>query len=132
MTDSQMNRRKANRVNANLKLEINVPRNDGSQDTTTLETINISSSGIYFKSGHFIEPMTKLAMVLEVSVPGDSGSDESGLAPVPCEGLVVRIRPEVDTEGCDEYEVAVFFTHIESEGSDNLERHISLMIDDPA
>jgi len=131
MTDNQMNRRKADRVNANLKLEVKVPRVDGSQDTATLETINISSSGVYFKSGHFIEPMTKLAMVLEVSVPGDAGSDAPVLAPVPCEGLVVRVRPEVETEGCDQYEVAVFFTHIEAEGSANLERHISLMIDDP-
>jgi hypothetical protein len=131
MTDNQMNRRKADRVNANLKLEVKVPRVDGSQDTATLETINISSSGVYFKSGHFIEPMTKLAMVLEVSVPGDAGSEAPVLAPVPCEGLVVRVRPEVETEGCDQYEVAVFFTHIEAEGSANLERHISLMIDDP-
>ena len=132
MTDNQMNRRKSDRVNANLKLEVKVPRVDGSQDTSTLETINISSSGVYFKSDHFIEPMTKLAMVLEVSVPGDEGSDEVGSAPVPCEGLVVRIRPEVETDGCDQYEVAVFFTHIEADGTANLERHISLMIDDPA
>lgn len=132
MTDNQMDRRKSDRVNANLKLEVKVPRSDGSQDTATLETINISSSGVYFKSGHFIEPMTKLAMVMEVSVSGAEAGSAVEMAPVPCEGLVVRVRPEVETEGCDEYEVAVFFTHIEAEGAANLERHISLMIDDPA
>jgi hypothetical protein len=132
MTDHQIDRRKSDRFDANLKLEIKVPRDDGSQDTSTLETINISSSGVYFKADHFIEPMTKLAMVLEVSVPSAEGSGEADVAPVPCEGLVVRVRPEVATEGCDQYEVAVFFTHIEADGAANLERHINLMIKEPS
>lgn len=132
MTDKNMERRKSDRVNARLKLEVKVPRVDGSDETATLETINISSSGIYFKSDHFIEPMTKLAMVLEVSVPAAAGSDELDMAPVPCEGLVVRIRPETAVDDCSEYEVAVFFTNIDAEGAANLEKHISLLIEDPA
>jgi hypothetical protein len=132
MTDKQMERRKSSRVNANLKLEVKLPRVDGQQDIATLETINISSSGIYFKSGHFIPPMTKLAMVLEVTVPAGDGTGGVDLAPVPCEGLVVRIRPETEVEGCDDYEVAVFFTHIEAEGAATLEKHIALLMEDPA
>jgi hypothetical protein len=130
MTDKQIERRKSSRVNANLKLEVKLPRFDGSQDTATLETINISSSGVYFKSGHFIPPMTKLAMVLEVTVPGAGGSGDIELAPVPCEGLVVRIRPETEVDGCEDYEVAVFFTHIEADGAATLEKHISLLMQD--
>jgi hypothetical protein len=132
MTGNQDDRRKSNRVSASLKLEVKLPRVDGSLDTATLETINISSSGVYFKSGHFIPPMTKLAMVLEVTVPDGGGSGGVELAPVPCEGLVVRIRPETEVDGCDDYEVAVFFTHIEAEGSSTLEQHIALLIQDPA
>jgi len=132
MTDKNMERRKSDRVNATLKLEVKVPRDDGSQETTTLETINISSSGIYFKADHFIEPMTKLAMVLEVSIPSDGGAGGFELAPVPCEGIVVRIRPEIVEEDCSEYEVAVFFTNIDAVGSANLEKHISLLIENPA
>lgn len=133
MTEKEIDRRKSGRINASLKLEIKVPRVDGSLDTTTLETINISSSGVYFKSAHFIEPMTKLAMVLEVTVPAGDGESAAkiGLAPVPCEGLVVRIQPETDVEGCDDYEVAVFFTGIEDVGAVNLEKHIALLIEDP-
>lgn len=131
MAENPSERRKSTRVNANLKLEVKVPRTDGSMDTTILETINISSSGIYFKSGHFIEPMTRLGMVLEVSVPAE-GSGEVVLAPVPCEGLVVRVEPEVDTADCTEYDVAVFFTTIDAEGQANLEKHIALLVDDPA
>jgi hypothetical protein len=132
MTENQINRRKSDRINANLKLEVELPRVDGTSDKATLETINISSSGVYFKSGHFIQPMTKLAMEFEVTVPSADGSDGVELAPVPCEGLVVRSQPETETEGCDEYEVAVFFTHIESDGAAILERHIALLISDPS
>jgi len=132
MTENEIDRRKSERINANLKLEVELPRVDGTSDKTTLETINISSSGVYFKSGHFIPPMTKLAMEFEVTVPAADGSDRLELAPVPCEGLVVRIQPETDIEGCEEFEVAVFFTHIEAAGTAILERHIALLITDPS
>ena len=134
MVENQQNRRRAERVSANLNLEIKLPRPDGSLEIEKLETINISSSGLYFRSTHFIEPLTKLAMVLDVTVAANDAAGESTgettVAPVPCEGIVVRTIPEAETEGCDDYEVAVFFTHLESGGSDNLERHIAHLMDD--
>jgi len=129
MTESHPERRRAQRVNANLNLEVKLPRSDGSHDTANLETINISSSGINFRSDHFIEPMTKLSMELEVGVPGDSG-DQPSTAPVPCEGIVVRTKPEAETEGLADYEIAVFFTLIEPDGMANLERHITMLMED--
>ncbi len=128
MSDKALERRKAKRVNASLNLEVKFPRSDGTQAVANLETINLSSSGVYFKSDHFIEPMTKLAMEMEVKVP--VAEEEEGTALVPCEGLVVRTSPEEDTPGCDSYEVAVFFTHIEPEGMANLERHIAMIIEE--
>lgn len=128
MTDSPKDRRKSERVDANLNLAVKIPQADGSQESATLETINISSSGVYFKSDHFIEPMTKLAMDLEVLVPAEAeGEQETAL--VPCEGLVVRCNPEAETPGCETYEVAVFFTHVEPDGLIALECHIAMMID---
>ena len=127
MSENRSERRQAQRVDANLNLEVKFPRADGSQGVASLETLNISSSGIYFKSDHFIEPMTKLAMELEVGVPGEGNRSETAL--VPCEGLVVRSNPEAETVDCDSYEIAVFFTNIEAEGMANLERHITMLID---
>ena len=125
MSDQSWERRRAQRVNASLKLEVKVP--GAEPRAATLQTINISSSGIYFRSDHFIPPMTRLAMEIEVAVPGAAGAPD-GSALVPCEGLVVRVQPEAETAGCAEYEVAVFFTSITSEGMANLERHIALLI----
>lgn len=129
MNSDSHERRRAQRVDASLNLEVRVPRGDGSELTASLETINISSSGVYFKSDHFIEPMTKLAMVLEVLVPS-AGADSH--APVACEGLVVRSNPETEVEGCTNYEIAVFFTRIDPDGSRNLERHIAMLLGNPA
>lgn len=128
MSDTSTERRKAQRIDASLNLEVKFPRPDGSEASASLETLNISSSGVYFKSDHFIEPMTKLAMELEVSVPGDGGVKETAV--VPCEGLVVRTSPEAETQDCENYEVAVFFTHIDSDGMANLERHITMLMED--
>ncbi len=127
MTGQTPERRRATRVEANLKIEVRLPGGDAR--TATLETINISSSGIYFRSDHFVAPMTRLAMDIEVTVPGAEGRDP-GTAMVSCEGLVVRIAPEAETPGCADYEVAVFFTNISPEGMANLERHIALLITD--
>lgn len=120
-------RRRALRVDANLNLEVKVQRTDGSVATASLETINISTSGVYFRADHFIEPMTKLGMDLELAVPADSGEGQEQ-AMVACEGLVVRTTPEGETEGCTDYEVAVFFTHIEPEGLAALEQHIAMRL----
>ena len=129
MTETPQDRRQSQRVDANLNLEVKLPRPDGSEALASLESVNISTSGIYFKSDHFIDPMTKLAMELEVMVPGETDGAGNSTALVPCEGLVVRITPEIVTESCDSYEVAVFFTNIQPEGLEILERHISLLID---
>ena len=130
MTEIQKERRQATRVDANLNLAVKLPRPDGTSEAARLETINISSSGVYFRSDHFIEPMTKLAMELEVCVAAKPSGEAGDTALVPCEGLVVRTNPEVDTPDCDAYEIAVFFTHIEPEGMAALESHINLLIDD--
>ncbi len=130
MTDNKNERRRSTRLDANLKLEVQVVGKDGAHDATHLETINISSSGVYFKSDHFIEPMTKLVMDLELNVSQENDTSSKGIAEVPCEGIVVRTKPESDTLGCDSYEIAVFFTHIKPEGMANLERYITLLMTD--
>ena len=121
-------RRRAERVDASLRLEVRIPRTDGLEEPVEFETVNISTSGIYFRCDHFIEPMTKLAMDLEVLVPAETEGDQE-TALVPCEGLVVRCNPEAETAGCEAYEVAVFFTNVEPDGLIALECHIAMVID---
>ena len=124
MSETRQDRRGARRVDANLRLQIALPEGGGA---AALETINISSSGLYFRSDRYLEPMTKLALELEVGVP-----DGDGRALVPCEGLVVRAEPETEDGDEEGWEIAVFFTHVEPEGRRALERHIAMLLDPSA
>ncbi len=129
MAATQADRRRAQRVEARLGVEIWLPRRDGSLALANLETLNISSSGVYFQSDHFIEPMTKLDMLFQLPVAGlDGGAPRA--AAVRCEGIVVRSSPECPEPGRDRYEIAVFFTHFEPEALQRLEEHIALLLTD--
>lgn len=125
MTSQSDERRRSLRVDAALKLEVKLPFDGGAHELANLETLNISSSGVYFKSDHFIEPMTKLNM--EIELPGDS--DYGGKTAIAsCEGIVVRVIPESESSGEVSYEVAVFFTRIDDDGIEHLQRHISQLL----
>jgi hypothetical protein len=115
-------RRKADRVEAslNLNLHIQLP---GIEEDASLETINVSSSGVYFKSARYIEPMTKLALTFDVEIDSDGGTGH-----VSCEGIVARVVPEVPEPGTDSYEVAVFFTTIDADSLHFLEQYITLRL----
>ncbi|MBD3221712.1 hypothetical protein GF314_10760 [bacterium] len=126
MTDN-VERRRSQRVDARLRLQVYLDGDDRSSEPASLETVNISTSGVYFLTDHYIAPMTKLALGLEVAVPGPE-EDDPDLALVPCEGLVVRIQPEEPAEPGQQYEVAVFFTRIEPDGQAILEDHIEFLL----
>lgn len=119
-------RRRSQRVEARLRMQLQVG-DDEQQRSAELETLNISTSGVYFMSNHYLAPMTKLALGLEVAVPG-AEDGESDHALVQCQGLVVRTQPEEPQDDGTAYEVAVFFTWIEPEGQAILEEHINLIM----
>ncbi|MHB8079854.1 MAG: PilZ domain-containing protein [Candidatus Krumholzibacteriia bacterium] len=130
MAALNVDRRRAQRVDARMKLTVQVPRPDGSLAQASLETLNISSSGLYFQTDHFIEPMTKLDLLLELPVAGATPGAPTHTTAVRCEGIVVRSVPEAPDPSVASYEVAVFFTHFESEALGRLEDHIALLLTD--
>jgi hypothetical protein len=108
-------RRRAVRVDAQLSLQVHLPLADA---PTEVETINVSSAGMYFRSPEFVEPMTKLELAFDLPL----GEDE--VASVECEGIVVRTQPEVPEPAVESYEVAVFFTTIDERSHANLELYL--------
>lgn len=108
-------RRRATRVDAQIQLQVHLPTQDG---PTELETVNVSSAGMYFISPHFVEPMTKLQLQFELPISAEE------LVAIECEGIVVRVSPEMPSDADDGYEVAVFFTTIDAGSHANLERYI--------
>ena len=128
MTERSQERRGSLRVDARLSLRIDTPSADGTPLSTSIETINISTSGAYFQSNRFLAPMTKLALQLELPVISGSGGSGSDVELVACEGLVVRTIPEEEHADHDSYEIAVFFTHLEDGSAGVLERHIATFL----
>lgn len=124
MTTSGSERRGARRVDAKLSVQVVLPGADGAPSTATLETINISTSGLYFRSDRFLEPLTKLALELELQVPA-GGNSPAEPRLFPCEGMVVRSTPEGEVPDCTDYEIAVFFTHVDDDSAAALEQHIA-------
>ena len=103
-------RRRAPRIEASLKLELRLP---GRQVATIGETLNISSNGIYFKTGYFMSEGTKLPIIIHLPA-----SDELEATTVQPEGIVVRCIPEEEDPAVDVYEVACFFMEVEEEDAE--------------
>jgi len=115
-------RRKSERVDATLSLNLHLDL-PGVTEGLAPETINVSSTGVYFRSTRYVEPMTKLSLQFEVP------TDESGkTAPVHCEGIVARVIPEIPAPDVESYDVAVFFTVIDADSLSNLESYIELRL----
>ena len=123
----QAERRRSQRVDAQLRMQLYLDGDGGDGTAAELETINLSTTGVFFRSDHFIPPMTKLALGIELVVPGAESGDRD-LALVQCQGLVVRTLPEESAPSVKDYEVAVFFTWVEPDGQQILEDHIDLLM----
>jgi hypothetical protein len=115
-------RRKSERVDATLSLNLHL-QVPGVDEGLSPETLNVSSTGVYFRSARYVEPMTKLS--LEFEVPTD---DSGTTAPIHCEGIVARVIPEIPAPDVEFYDVAVFFTVIDADGLSNLESYIALRL----
>lgn len=68
-----------------------------------VESINISTRGLYCKVSRYVPPFSKLRVALELP------DDEGQCSAVECEGVVVRVEPEEETVGIKEYNLAVYF-----------------------
>ena len=121
-------RRRAQRVDASLRMQVFLDEGSDRDALTEIEMVNISTSGVYFRSRSYMAPMTKLALSLELSVPG-TAEGETEHALIQCQGLVVRIDPEEEQPAGADYDIAVFFTWIEPDSQVILEQHISVLMD---
>jgi len=95
-----------------LKLKIN------SFDLAT-ETLNISSSGVYCQTDKYLEPMTKVSIVL--LLPLRLKNNTVVTKKVSCEGVVVRT--EKSREG-NKFNIAVFFSDVPKTDAENISRYI--------
>ncbi|MDF1553152.1 MAG: PilZ domain-containing protein [Deferrisomatales bacterium] len=77
-----------------------------SVDGVRAESINISTRGLYCKVTRYVQPFSKTKVCLELPfVARDPESME-------CDGVVVRVEPDVEAPGIDEYRLAIYFLNL--------------------
>ncbi|MFC1594500.1 PilZ domain-containing protein [Candidatus Omnitrophota bacterium] len=97
-------RRRGPRIEKDIPLKLRI----GEYDIVT-STSNLSSVGAYCCVGRYLEPLTKLKIMLLLPQPKDN--KKVATRKVECEGVVVRIEGPFDNP--PQYNVAIFFSDID-------------------
>jgi hypothetical protein len=95
---------------------------EGDRAHIVTESQNISASGIYCYSSHYLSPLSKVALTIVLPhMPGGSGTQEL----VKCEGIVVRCE-SVAARGRDEqFELACMFSELDDERRYQIEEFVT-------
>ena len=105
-------RRASERADAKLSMRVEAAAGAGSPQIVT-ESQNISSSGIYCLSSHYLAPLSKVQ--LTIVLPRVPGSEGAAQELVKCESIVVRCDQRTGDRSETPYELACMFTGLEPE-----------------
>ena len=83
----------------------------------TVQTKNLSASGAYCSFPHFVAPMTKLQVQLQLEMGRQTHL-------VTCHGIVVRINPSAPRRKCSAYDVAMFFNDLSDADRATVARYV--------
>lgn len=114
-------RRGTARADARLSMRLQGARTDGDVAQVVTESQNISSSGVYCLSSHYLAPLSKvdLAIVLP-RLPGGRGTKDI----LNCEGIVVRC--DAGPRRSDHaYQLACMFTELDAARRRRLEEFVT-------
>jgi len=102
-------RRQLPRADARLSMRVEAPVDNQANQLVT-ESQNISASGVYCSSGHYLAPLSKVS--LTIVLPRLQGGKGNEL--IKCDGIVVRCE-QVSGRGEKHYELACMFSGLEPE-----------------
>ena len=106
----------------NQRFDANLPLNLGTEgfhfESTTK---NISCSGVYCHINFFLPVMTKLEVTMKLPLIENGKKVEKTFI---VSAVVVRIDPEFDTAGCEDYHIGLFFMGIKDEHRDLIATYI--------
>ena len=105
------NRRRDERYDRNVPLRVGHDTVDG----VRAESINISTRGLYCKVSRYVQPFSKTRVCLELPF---AARDAEALE---CDGVVVRVEPDVEAPGVDEYRLAIYFLNLDPAQADLIE-----------
>ncbi len=101
-------RRRSERVDAKVSMRVEGTHDGGSTQIVT-ESQNISSSGVYCMSSHYLPPLSKVQLTLVMPrIPGHDIAQEL----LKCEGIVVRCELAKVRKQEHPYELACMFAEL--------------------
>ena len=119
-TARKIERRRNSRADARLSMRVESAPSDGERTQIVTETQNISASGVYCTSLHYLAPASKVELTLVLPrLPGSTGAKEL----IKCEGIVVRCEPP--ERGERGYELACMFTGLDERRRAMLEEYVT-------
>lgn len=114
-------RRRMSRADAQLSMRVEGGASDGGSVPIVTESRNISGSGVYCYSPHYLPPLSKVALTIVLpAVPGRNPSQRL----LKCEGLVVRCQSSEGTKKDRAYQLACSFIGLEAGVRDRLEEYV--------
>jgi c-di-GMP-binding flagellar brake protein YcgR len=105
----RLERRRTTRADAKLSMRVESAPSEGERTQIVTETQNISASGVYCSSLHYLAPASKVELTIVLPrLPGSHGAKEL----IKCEGIVVRCEPPA-RRGERHYELACMFSGLD-------------------
>ena len=114
-------RRRSARVDAQLTMQVH-GTHDGGETKVVTETRNISMTGVYAHSSHYLPPLSKVVVMLVLPrIPRVTTRHQ----PIRCEAIVVRCEMSPDKRRQNPYDLACMFTGLDAERRDMLEAYVT-------
>jgi hypothetical protein len=115
-------RRKKARTEARLSMRVEGRPTDSSPAQVVTESQNISSSGVYCRSSHFLAPYSKVDLTIVLPrLPGVRAGNEL----LKCEGIVIRCDPAAAKRGDKGFQLACMFSGLETRHREMLEEFVT-------
>ena len=114
-------RRQTVRVDARLSMRVE-GAHDGAQAQIVTESQNVSASGVYCLSSHFLSPLSKVLLTIVLPrIPGTARAQEL----VKCEGIVVRCELVAGKRSEPRYQLACMFAGLDRPLRERIEEFVT-------
>ncbi|HEV2105238.1 MAG TPA: PilZ domain-containing protein, partial [Candidatus Eisenbacteria bacterium] len=115
-------RRGSDRTDARLSMRVEGGHEQGQPAQIVTESQNISASGIYCHSSHYLAPLSKVSLTIVLpKFPGARASQEL----VKCDGIVVRCDQRSGRRLEAPYELACMFASLEPALRERIEEFVA-------
>lgn len=122
----RIERRRSARADASLSMRVERPPTDGELTKIVTESQNISASGVYCTSPHYLAPLSKVALTIILPHHSPRPAAATGAQRLlKCDGIVVRCVPADDGPRNHSYELACSFLALDRRHRDLIEEFVT-------